>query len=117
MDNIQLAHKLQRENLVLIKGRDQILIIRLLYRPGRLAQTGSKLSIGQQQRIAIARAMINKPALLIADEPTSSLDKSNRDHFMSELMAMAAKYNTTLIFGSHDLSQNTLIGLMLWPNQ
>ena len=63
-----------------------------------------KLSIGQQQRIAIARALINKPEILIADEPTSSLDKANRDVFMSELHAMVSETNTTLLFVSHDLS-------------
>ncbi len=63
-----------------------------------------QLSIGQQQRIAIARAMINKPEILIADEPTSSLDKSNRDVFMSELLEMVSKTQTTLLFVSHDLS-------------
>lgn len=63
-----------------------------------------KLSIGQQQRIAIARAMINKPEILIADEPTSSLDLDNRDNFMSELTALASEYGTTLIFVSHDVS-------------
>jgi putative ABC transport system ATP-binding protein len=63
-----------------------------------------KLSIGQQQRIAIARALINKPEILIADEPTSSLDKTNRDVFMSELHAMVSETKTTLLFVSHDLS-------------
>lgn len=64
----------------------------------------AKLSIGQQQRIAIARAMVNRPEILIADEPTSSLDQDNRDNFMAELMAMVSDQNTTLIFVSHDLS-------------
>jgi putative ABC transport system ATP-binding protein len=62
------------------------------------------LSIGQQQRIAIARALINKPQLLIADEPTSSLDKANRDAFMELLMPMVAEHQMTLLFVSHDLS-------------
>ena len=63
-----------------------------------------KLSIGQQQRIAIARAMINEPEILIADEPTSSLDTMNRDIFMSELHQMVSEMKTTLLFVSHDLS-------------
>ena len=64
----------------------------------------SKLSIGQQQRIAIARAMINKPAILIADEPTSSLDQANRDNFMAQLLQMVNAHHITLVFVSHDLS-------------
>lgn len=62
------------------------------------------LSIGQQQRIAIARALINKPALLIADEPTSSLDQENSDAFMKLLMALVDKHKITLLFVSHDIS-------------
>ncbi|UTW45616.1 ABC transporter ATP-binding protein [bacterium SCSIO 12696] len=68
------------------------------------------LSIGQQQRIAIARAMINKPELLIADEPTSSLDPKNRDNFMSELMSLAAEQQITLLFVSHDMSLSSHFG-------
>jgi len=63
-----------------------------------------QLSIGQQQRIAIARALINKPTLLIADEPTSSLDQTNRDSFMTLLMSIVKKHEITLLFVSHDMS-------------
>lgn len=63
-----------------------------------------QLSIGQQQRIAIARALINKPELLIADEPSSALDQNNRDRFMSLLMSLAESYDASLIFVSHDMS-------------
>ena len=63
-----------------------------------------KLSIGQQQRVAIARSLIKKPGLLIADEPTSSLDAENRNQFMSVLLGLVNEQNTTLLFVSHDLS-------------
>ncbi|MEM9101382.1 MAG: ABC transporter ATP-binding protein [Pseudomonadota bacterium] len=62
------------------------------------------LSMGQQQRIAIARALINKPQVFIADEPTSSLDSNNRESFMELLLSTIAEHPITLIFVSHDLS-------------
>ena len=60
--------------------------------------------MGQQQRVAIARALINSPALLIADEPTSSLDRENRDNFLAILMELIGKRDMTLIFVSHDMA-------------
>ncbi|MEM7358245.1 MAG: ABC transporter ATP-binding protein [Pseudomonadota bacterium] len=62
------------------------------------------LSVGQQQRIAIARALINQPKLILADEPTSSLDQANRDAFISLLLKIAQEKTMTVIFVSHDLS-------------
>lgn len=63
-----------------------------------------QLSIGQQQRVAVARAIVNKPKLLIADEPSSALDQENRDRFMAVLMSAADAHDMTLVFVSHDLS-------------
>ncbi|WP_084419186.1 ABC transporter ATP-binding protein [Photobacterium sp. J15] len=62
----------------------------------------SELSIGQQQRVAAARALIGKPELLIADEPTSALDHDNREAFIQLLMAECEQAGTTLLFVSHD---------------
>ncbi|MBL4827875.1 MAG: ATP-binding cassette domain-containing protein [Spongiibacteraceae bacterium] len=62
----------------------------------------SYLSIGQQQRVAIARSLINTPELLIVDEPTSALDNQHRDAFMTLLMETVVKHKITLIFVSHD---------------
>ena len=72
-----------------------------------LHEAVTKLSVGQQQRVAIARAMIGSPALLIADEPTSSLDTDRRDQFLDLLTEMAGEArargsDTTLLFVSHD---------------
>ncbi len=62
------------------------------------------LSMGQKQRVAIARALINQPKLIIADEPTSSLDEKNRDAFLELLMEQVSELNSALILVSHDLS-------------
>lgn len=69
----------------------------------------TRLSVGQQQRVAIARAVIGSPELLIADEPTSSLDTDRRDAFLHLLVEVtgesrAAGTSTTLLFVSHDRS-------------
>ena len=67
-------------------------------------QPASALSTGQQQRVAIARSLINIPELLIVDEPTSALDSQSRDAFMTMLMETVTRHNITLIFVSHDQS-------------
>lgn len=60
------------------------------------------LSIGQQQRVAAARALIGNPKLVIADEPTSSLDEKNTTEFMDLLLNEWEKRKFTLVFVSHD---------------
>lgn len=62
------------------------------------------LSIGQQQRVAAARALIGEPELLIADEPTSSLDADARTSFLSVLFSECSRAGTTVVFVSHDLN-------------
>ena len=63
-----------------------------------------ELSVGQQQRVASARALIGSPELLIADEPTSALDSDMRSNFLELLFAECRERSTTLIFVSHDKS-------------
>lgn len=65
----------------------------------------NELSVGQQQRVAAARAMLGSPEIIIADEPTSALDTAHRDAFINILFNECEKENITLIFVSHD---NTL---------
>ncbi|HKB81932.1 MAG TPA: ABC transporter ATP-binding protein [Burkholderiales bacterium] len=62
------------------------------------------LSVGQQQRVAAARALIGAPELVIADEPTSALDADRRSIFLDLLFRECARDRTTLIFVSHDAS-------------
>lgn len=61
-----------------------------------------QLSQGQLQRVSIARAVINKPALLIADEPTSSLDDNNAQIVLELLMQQSGANQATLVVATHD---------------
>ena len=63
-----------------------------------------ELSVGQQQRVAAARALIGGPGLVLCDEPTSALDTRNRDQFVALLFAECAAAGAALLFVSHDLT-------------
>jgi putative ABC transport system ATP-binding protein len=69
-----------------------------------LRRAVTELSVGQQQRVAAARALIGAPELLIADEPTSSLDGDRREAFIELVLRQCEREGTTLVFASHDAS-------------
>jgi putative ABC transport system ATP-binding protein len=64
----------------------------------------TKLSVGQQQRVAAARALIGAPEIVLADEPTSALDAGHSEGFIELLFEECARAKSTLIFVSHDTS-------------
>jgi putative ABC transport system ATP-binding protein len=74
----------------------------LLHRPV------TKLSVGQQQRVAAARALIGAPEIILADEPTSSLDAGHSERFIELLFEECAQASSTLIFVSHDAALGRL---------
>ena len=64
----------------------------------------NQLSNGQKQRVCVARALVNMPKLLIADEPTSYLDKENAQLVIDLIINSSKRYNLSTIIASHDLS-------------
>ncbi len=65
-------------------------------------QKAASLSVGQQQRVAVARALIGKPPILIADEPTSALDEESQGNFLDLLFDQVRDQGSTLLMVSHD---------------
>ena len=111
VENVCLPCRYSRRRLTLAKDADGTVeksAIRLLSALGideRLRRRKSTdLSVGQQQRVAAARALIGSPELIIADEPTSSLDAGRRREFISLLLSECGRSDSTVIFVSHDAS-------------
>jgi putative ABC transport system ATP-binding protein len=80
------------QNLLVQLGLDQTLQQRNI----------SALSVGQQQRVAVARALLGQPEIIIADEPTSALDTNKRNTFLDLLFQEANAQGSTILFVSHD---------------
>jgi putative ABC transport system ATP-binding protein len=110
LDNVTLPCRFSRERARRITARGQTvedearrLLARLGLAPDALAWRSARaLSVGQQQRVAVARALIGGPALIVADEPTSALDAETRDAFISLLIEECQAHGSSLLFVSHD---------------
>jgi putative ABC transport system ATP-binding protein len=108
MENITLPCRLSKERRARLKGEsleqaaqeaaERLGIGALLHKPV------TNLSVGQQQRVAAARSLIGTPELIIADEPTSSLDYDHREKFLELLFESCEEAGSTLLFVSHDRS-------------
>ena len=79
-------------------------VLELVGLQSKAASFPNQLSGGQQQRVAIARAIANRPKVLIADEPTGNLDPEKSDEIMELLEKINARYGTTILMVTHDLT-------------
>lgn len=105
LDNITLPCRIAPARRARIQGDVNVEARRLarsLEIESLLNATPGELSVGQQQRVAAARALMGRPDLLVADEPTSALDSDRRDAFLNLLFDSCRESGTTLLFVSHD---------------
>jgi putative ABC transport system ATP-binding protein len=70
----------------------------------RLHYKPAKLSVGQQQRVAVARALANRPRLVLADEPTGALDSANAQQVLDLIRKLCTEVKSALLLVSHDLN-------------
>jgi len=99
LENVVLASWLATGKQAEIKAKQ---LLQELGLTEQMYKMPSQLSIGQQQRVSIARALINEPAVLLADEPTSSLDDDNAFTVAVMLEMLAKQFGTALIIVTHD---------------
>ncbi|WP_329913385.1 ATP-binding cassette domain-containing protein [Stenotrophomonas sp. SMYL86] len=111
-DNIALGLRFSRLRSARISGPLDAEIVRLLQalqlNPELMQRRAGTLSVGQQQRVAAARALIGRPAVLLADEPTSALDRQAATAFLQLMSAQCRAAGTTVLVVSHDESLQPL---------
>jgi len=99
-ENIKLPCLLDRKKVDETYYED---ILKVLKLNDRLKHLPNQLSGGQQQRVSIGRSLINRPAIILADEPTGNLDSKSSEEIMELLKTSNKKYNQTLVIITHSL--------------
>lgn len=109
LDNILLPCRFSKQRALracrhspTLEAEANRLLARLELPPPIAHQNVAQLSVGQQQRVAVARALIGEPDIIIADEPTSALDAQSQFAFMELLLQQCSATHSTLVFVSHD---------------
>ncbi len=101
-ENIELALRLL-DNIKREEVKDRVMNILEAVGLGEYAdRKPNELSGGQKQRVSIARALVKKPKLILADEPTANLDSETSEDILQVMLEMNEKLNTTFIFSTHD---------------
>jgi putative ABC transport system ATP-binding protein len=100
-ENVEFVMQVQGLSLSERKSRSKM-ILEEVGLAGLEDRRPSEMSGGQQQRVAVARAIVSRPALVLADEPTANLDSRTSDGLMELFVDLNRKHNTTFVIATHD---------------
>lgn len=101
LENVALPARMARRSPSEARARAEALLGRVGL-GGRMHHRPSQMSGGEQQRVAIARSLVNGPRLLLADEPTGNLDSHTGDEVMGLLLGLREEHGMTLVVATHD---------------
>jgi lipoprotein-releasing system ATP-binding protein len=103
LENVLLPRNIQRTDQNAVN--DAIKLLKAVGLENQVSKRANKISGGQAQRAAIARGLVNNPAIVLADEPTGNLDSVTADTIVQLMKSMAKKLNQTFIVVTHDRDQ------------
>jgi len=98
LENVKLGMTFARKKMNLERAKELIERVGLA---DRMHYLPSQMSVGQQQRVAVARALANKPRLLLADEPTANVDPSNQDRIIELIQEVCREDNVAILMVTH----------------
>jgi ABC-type sugar transport system ATPase subunit len=108
-ENIALGLRVRKVALDEVKKRTRE-VAELLFIEGLLDRTPTQLSAGERQRVALGRALVKRPSVLLLDEPFANLDSQLRAQLRSELKRLHAQFGMTMICVTHDLLEALSLG-------
>ncbi len=101
-DNLLLSYRLASRRIdAAVRERAHTLATRLGL-DDKLGRRPAQLSQGERQRVAVCRALVTRPPLLLADEPTGNLDSANKERVLDALLELAGEVGTTVLMVTHD---------------
>jgi len=103
LENVQIPALIARRNKKEAEAEAKEILCRLGLE-NRLDHKPAALSGGEKQRVAVARALINKPSLILADEPSGSLDSRNKEEMHKLLLSLKQEFGLTVLVVTHDQS-------------
>ena len=101
LENVAMPARMARVDAATAEARAESLL-RSVGLGDRMRHLPNQLSGGEQQRVAIARCLVNDPQLILADEPTGNLDSRTGTEVLELLLALRAERRTTLLIATHD---------------